>query len=53
MNLYCVTFYKVYPDKEKTEHKFFVYEKTKQKAVQRFCLSTGYRKTNVLSVHIV
>lgn len=52
MFFYCITFMRIYDD-DNTEHKFFCYAKTKQEAVKRFCVITGYKKACVISVHVV
>ena len=51
MYFYCITFMRMYDD-DNTEHKFFCYATTKQEAVKRFCVITGYKSTCIVSVHV-
>lgn len=52
MKFYCITFYRTV-DKERTKHKYFVYATSKLKAVQRFCSTTGYKDTCIISIYIM
>lgn len=53
MYFYCITFMRVYNDdnNDNTEHKFFCYAETKQEAVKRFCVVTGYKKSCIISAN--
>ena len=53
MQLYCIRFNRTYFDGDSTEHKFFLYDKTKLDAVKRFCTITGYKRDCIISVHVV
>lgn len=50
MPFYCIIFMRQFED-DNTEHSFFVYAETKQKAIQRFCITTGYKKASIISVY--
>lgn len=50
MPFYCIIFMRQFED-DNTEHSFFVYAETKQKAIQRFCVTTGYKKASIISVY--
>lgn len=53
MRFYCIRFNRTYFDGDSTEHKFFLYDKTKLDAVKRFCTITGYKRDCIISVHVV
>lgn len=49
MNFYKIAFFRQYED-DNVQCSFFVYAKTKQEAVKRFCLTTGYNKCTIVSI---
>lgn len=53
MKLYCIYFRREYKPEGNMEHRFFVYAKTKTQAIKRFCVTTGYKKACIISIHII
>ena len=51
MHQYCIVFMRQ-TDDDNTEHRFFAYAETKERAMQRFCDMTGYTKACVISIYV-
>lgn len=52
MNLYCIVFMRQTED-DNTEHNFFCYALSEKEAKERFCVTTGYKKACIISIHII
>lgn len=50
MIFFCITFKREIDSI--TEHRFFCYALTKEEAIKRFCDTTGYDKSCIISIHI-
>lgn len=50
MKLYCIYFRREYKPEGNMEHRFFVYAKTKTQAIKRFCVTTGYKSSCIVSI---
>ena len=52
MKFFCITFFRQYDD-DNTEHKYFCHALNEEDAKQRFCVTSGYKSSCIVSVHIM
>lgn len=54
MKHYCIKFFRLYDDDDdNVEHNFYCFALKESEAIERFCKTTGYESSCVISVHLM